>query len=350
MGFFDKVKKALGGAKDAAENAAQQAQQQVTGQPEQQHAAPQAAAAPQQQEEELSAAQEEWRDLQQLIARVESGQVPLNGVDPSDAVGHWKRVFQYEELQGQGLDQDQAAQKMGFAGRDHWDTVNAYVGAKWSELTTDEDGDEIVRVKDEYTNAAMQARMGQMQGMQAAAAAADPNLLAPVDGVSVDQWAGAAATLMSLGGEATPQQVAEALAKFGLDKAKYDAANAGWQAKMQGDTTGAIATKYGEAFTQASAGAGVAGAAQAASGQEPVSFEKYVEVMAAQSAWAEQGLDIQAQLKQTFGIEIGTYSAWAAYWSPKMATDIALSTKYSELEAKYKAQYSVASPDDDLSF
>jgi hypothetical protein len=33
-----------------------------------------------------------------------------------------------------------------------------------------------------------------------------------------------------------------------------------------------------------------------------------------------------------------------------MATDIAMATRYSELEAKFRAKYAVAGQDDDLSF
>lgn len=349
MGLFDSIKKAFGGAKDAAEKAAKEAQAELTGQPAAPAApaapgAPAAAAPAAEPEEELSAGQEEWRDLQQHIAMVEQKGVSLGGLDPADPVGYWKAVFAYEEMQGQGMDPQQALQKLGFADSDHWDIVSTYIAAKWSVLTKDEDGDDVVVQKDEFTNAAMQARMGQMQGMQAAAAAADPTLLEPVGGVSVEMWAGASAAMTKLPPDATPQQVAELLAQFKMDKAMYDQANAGWQAKMQGDTTGVIATKYGEAFTAAT-GAGVG-----ADGGAPVSFEKFVEVMAAQSAWAESGLDVNAQLKAVFGIDAATYGSWGGYWSPKLATDIALTRKYTELEAKFKAKYAGGGQDDDLSF
>ncbi len=348
MGLFDSIKKAFGGAKDAAEEAAKAAAGQISGEPAagQPAAAPAGAAPamPQVQEEELSGGQEEWRDIQQLIARVEQQGISLAGLNPADPESYWKMVFEYERLQGEGMEPQAALQKLGFSDRDHYDLVSAYISGKWSVLTKDEDGDDVVQVRDEFTNAAMKARMGQMQGMQAAAAAADPNLLAPVNGVSIEQWAGAAAAMSRMPPDATPQMVAELLAKFKLDRATYDAAQAGWMEKMQGDTTGAIATKYGAAFTATT------GLDQGAGGGEPCTFEQWVEVMAAQSAWAEAGLDVGATLKQTFNIDVPTYSGWSAYWSPKMATDIAMATRYSELEAKFRAKYAVAGADDDLSF
>jgi hypothetical protein len=297
-----------------------------------------------------SYAQENWKELQQLIARVESGMVQLNGVDWQDPAAIWKHQFAIEEKQGQGMEFHQAAQGIGYTDGEHFRTVMAYCQAKWSYMGRNDDGEEEVLTKDEFTNGAINARMGQMQGMQAAAIAADPNLLAPVDGVTVEQWAAASAQLAGLGNNATPQQVAAVFAKNGLDQQKYNAANEGWQAKMQGDTTGAIATKFGEAFAAAQGQAGGYSMDQrGGSGPEPVSFERFVEIMAAQSAWAEQGMDVNAQLQAVFGINAAEYSRYSSYWSPKMATDVAMIRKYTELEAKYKAKYAGAAMDDDLS-
>lgn len=295
-------------------------------------------------------ARRKWRETQELIAQVERGGVNLCGLDPRDPVGYWQKHFAVEEMQGQGRTFEDAIRSLGFTDRDHWDLVTSYIAAKWSRFGTNDSGEEDVIVDDEFTNAAMKARMGQMAAAQAAAAAADPNLLAPVGGVTVEAWAGASATLAGLGQTATAQQVAEVLARFGMDKAKYDQANAGWAAKMQGDTTGAIATKFGEAFAAAQGQAGGWSNQQAGgSGPEPVSFDKFVEIMAAQGAWAEQGIDVNAQLRATFGIDAATYSRYASYWSPKMATDMALMRRYTQLEAQYKKKYAGRGMDDDLS-
>ncbi|NIR27862.1 MAG: hypothetical protein GWN84_00700, partial [Gammaproteobacteria bacterium] len=64
----------------------------------------------------------------------------------------------------------QGAQQQGYQDMDHFQTVLAYVQAKWSRLGTNEDGEKDVLTDDQFMNAAMEARMGQMAGMQAAAA------------------------------------------------------------------------------------------------------------------------------------------------------------------------------------
>lgn len=300
-------------------------------------------------DEEANYALEQWKELQELIARVESGAVPLNGIDAADPIGIWKHQFAIEEHQGQGMEYDQACQALGYHDGDHFRTVLSYVQAKWSVLGVNDDGEQEVLTKDEFTNAAVKARMGQMQGMREAAAAADPTLLEPVEGVTVEAWAAASAQLAGLGASATPQQVAEVYARHGMDNAKYMLVNAGWQAKMQGDTTAVIATKFGEAFAAAQGQAGGWSMDQnGGSGPEPVSFERYVEVMAAQGAWAEQGMDVNAQLQAVFGINAAEYSRYASYWSPKMSTDMALIRQYTTYEEKYKAKYAGADMDDDL--
>jgi hypothetical protein len=302
-------------------------------------------------DEDLPYAQQEWKELQQLIQRVESSGYDLAGADPNDPVAFWQKEFGIEQAQSDGQSYEQAIAAAGYQNRDHHDTVKSYVGAKWSRLITNDDGEQEVVMDDGYQNAMIQARMGQMQGQMNARAAADPTLLEPVNGVTLEAYAGASAALGGLGEGATPQQVAELLGRYGMDKATYDAAAAGWQAKMQADTSYTLVQKYGEAFAaaQGQAGGWSRDAGAAAQGGEPCTFEHFVEIMAAQSAWAEQGMDVNAQLKAVFGITAMDYSKYSSYWSPKMGMDVAMMRKYTELEAKFKAKYAGAGMDDDLS-
>lgn len=295
------------------------------------------------------AAREEMEELQQLIQRFEASGEDTAGVDWQQPETWWKKQFGHEEMQAAGQDPDEALRELGFRDQDHFYLVRDYVAAKWSRLGKNDDGEDEVTLDDQFQNAAMSARSGQMQQMQQAAMNADPSLLVPVEGVSVETWATAAAEMMQLGGGATVGEVNELLAKHGLTREQYDKAQAGWQAKMQGDTTGVIATKYGEAFQRVQQGAAAAAGGPGANGGEPCSFERFIEVMVAQGCWAEQGLDVSAQLKQTFGIDVGEYSRWGAYWSPKMGMDVALSRQYDSLEKRYKAKYAGAGMDDDLS-
>lgn len=288
-------------------------------------------------------AQEQWADTQKGIARFEATNKLPTGLSWNDPVACWMKLFGVEDSQMKGKDQDAAAQENGFNDYEHYTDCRDYVTWKWSELGTNSDGLADVIVKDEFTNAMMKARMGQHQAAQAAAANSDPTLLQPEDGVTIDQWAGASAAMAGLGANGTMAQVVETLAKFGLDKAKYEKANTAWQAKMQRDTTFVIATKFGEAFSAAQGQGPGAG--------EPCTFEKFCEVMAAQAMWAESGLDVNAQLQSVFSINAGEFSKYSSYWSPKMSTDIAMVRKQQELDKKYRAKYqgSASTADDDLS-
>ncbi len=287
-------------------------------------------------------AQQRWQDLQELIARCEREGLDLVGIDVNDPLTLWQKQFAIEQDEQNGLEHEAAVQKHGFRDRDHWGLVMEYMQAKWSVLGTDADGVPDVVVRDEFHNAALQARMGQVQSMQQAQLDADPSQLEPINGVSLEQWAAAAAAVSKLPQTASRDQVAELLAQHGLDQATFDMASAGWQQRMQNDPTGAISTKYAEAFAGGAAGGG--------GGDEPCSFEFYCEIMAAQAAWAEQGRDVNAELQNTFGITAGDYGQYSQYWAPKMGTDMALMQKQMELQEKYKQKYAGAAMDDDLAF
>jgi hypothetical protein len=288
-------------------------------------------------------AQERWNELQQLIARFEQQGIDLVGVDPNDPVTFFHKQFAIEQETQDGGDYNAACQRQGFRDRFHLQEVADYVQAKWSVLGTDDDGVPDVVIRDEYNNAAIQARMGQVQQMQQAQLSADPSQLEPINGVSLEQWAQASAAMGKLAPTAGDAEVAQLLAQFGLDRATYDMASAGWQQRMQNDPTAAIATKYAEAF----AGGGAAGAG---GGGEPCSFEQYCEIMAAQAAWSEQGRDINAELQSTFGISAADFGQYSQYWAPKIGTDMALMRKQQELDQKYKQKYAGAAMDDDLAF
>jgi hypothetical protein len=288
-------------------------------------------------------AEEKWHETQQFIAQVEAkGPGYLGGLDIKDPIGFYIRQQEFDQHQMDGKSGDAAAQALGYKNRDHFYEVRDYFSAKYSYLGTNDEGQPDVLIKDEFTNAMMQAAMEGMKRKQMAAAMADPTLLQPENGVSVEQWAAASAALAMMAQPATLAQVGELLAKQGLDKPKYDQANTAWQAKMQRDTTGVIATKFGEAFA--------AQQGQGAGAGEPCTFDKFCEIMAAQACWAEQGLDVNAQLQKVFSINAAEYSKYGSYWSPKMATDIAYTRKYTELDKKYRAKYAGAGGmDDDLS-
>ncbi|MDY0003361.1 MAG: hypothetical protein RBU30_18830 [Polyangia bacterium] len=297
-----------------------------------------AASAP---DEDEPYAQQEWREIQEFIAQVEAQGIDLAGMNLADPVSYWVKAFAIEEAEAQGGSKQQAIRQQGFSNDRHWEIASQYFLNKWCELVTNEEGELEVRQKAQFTNGALKARQGQMQAGLAQAEAANPQLLMPVEGVTVEQWAQIASGFTKLSPTSTPADVSRYLAQFGMDKAKYDRVNGEWMNRMSQDHTMVIANKYGAAF---SGSMGVS-----AGGAEPISFERYVEVMAAQEAWAAQGMDVNAQLRAVFGVDAATYGSWGTYWSPRMSTDVELSQRWSTLRDQYIQKYKGAGMDDDLS-
>ena len=294
-------------------------------------------------DEEEDPAQEEWRELQAYIARAEQHAIDLAGIDLGDPVSYWQVYFAIEEAEAMGGNREEAITQQGFRSVDHWEQMSQYVQAKWSELAPDEDGDLAVRIRDDFTNGALHARQGQVQAQIQQNEAANPELLEPVEGVTVDQWAEVAAGMTKLPADATPDDVNQYLLAFGMDRAKYDRVAGEWTTRMSQDSSMVITNKYSAAFTST---VGVTAAAEG--GGEPSSWEKYVEVMVAQEAWAQSGMDVNAQLQAVFGIDAATYGAWSGYWSPKMGTDVGLMNQYDNLRDTYLQKYAGAGLDDDL--
>src|SRR5262249_15404691 len=158
-------------------------------------------------------------------------------------------------------------------------------------------------------------RLHQQKAQQTAAA--NPDLLAPVEGVTIEQYAQISAGIGRCSGT---DDMARFLAGFGLDMAKWERANKGWTAKMSTDTTGTIGLAFSTAFTPAgpaASGGPQAGAAmpgmsgavgQAPAGAEPCSFDKYCEMSGAMAAWSEQGKDVNAMLKEAFNVLAADFS------------------------------------------
>ena len=81
------------------------------------------------------------------------------------------------------------------------------------------------------------------------------------------------------------------------------------------------------------------------------SFDRFVEIMTAQSCWAQQGKDANVMLKKVFNMTAVDWSNASAYWSQKMSTDIKLMTEqFPVLQDKYTKKYmaGVEDPDADL--
>lgn len=168
------------------------------------------------------------------------------------------------------------------------------------------------------------------------------NLLEPVEGVTLEDWAAANAKMTS---GSTKEEICSLL---GIDAPKWDRVNEEWLARMKNDTSFTISKIYAAAFNQSASGNLGKGSASAA---EAISFEKYIEAMVAQDVLGKQGRDAQDVLKD-FGMTVADYSNVSSYWSSKMMSDFSLAMKMQTLMNEYKAKYEAMKPDShsDLEF
>jgi hypothetical protein len=202
-----------------------------------------------------------------------------------------------------------------------------------------------------YTQLAMQTMQNRAQGELAGE-------LAPVEGVSLQQWAGAQARV------ASGQDVNAIISSLGIDRAKWDRVSAEWMARMSRDTTATIATEYGKAFSTAGQGAHAGAAAQGIQGMSnvgatdtqgpPIPLEQWIEIMEAQSAAAQQGRDAN-QVLQSYGMNALAWSNVSSWWSTHfsqnaMKNNGELHRRFSELQAFYQQKFSQPSADGDIRF
>ncbi|MAQ16349.1 MAG: hypothetical protein CMN30_16360 [Sandaracinus sp.] len=219
--------------------------------------------------------------------------------------------------------------------------------------------DSYVFQSQQVMSAAMKAAQRMHQDTMSATAAANPEIVEPIEGVSVELYAqisAKAAQGMDMA------QLEQELASHGLDKATWDRASAGWMQRMQNDTTATIATIYGQAFQSAGQGQfGAAGAAHAATGYdgtaaggaEPIPFEKACEIQGATSAWSKTGQDVNALLQQTFQMNAADWAAANSWWMSQLTADVARFDEYNKKVEMYETQYmgaAAAPTDQDIAF
>lgn len=159
----------------------------------------------------------------------------------------------------------------------------------------------------------------------------NPNL-DPVEGITLEQWAGVNAKLAS--GTSTE----EAIKSIGVDMPKWDRVNNEWLTRMKNDTTFTISQKYSAAFNVGASGNLGSGAQVSAAGSAEFPFEKYVECMVAQDVLGKQGRDAQDVLKD-FGLTVADYSNISSYWTGKMMSDFSLAAKMAQLQAEFTRKY-----------
>lgn len=329
MGLFDKLKGVVKGAQDAMQ------QQQPAQQPQQQQQQAYQQQAAEQQPEDEEPDQDEAQD--------DGDADDWGGWDPNNHEEYWYRLKMIEKAGNDNGDDACDAKAREYGLRD------------WAHMT---------RVKDtfhkyfghthEFMQAAMNAGSRQGREMMGAGAAANPEILLPVEGIDIKTFATTQARAMGVGNDMG--KWAAILAENGMDQAKWDRVNTEWTRRMSGqagdmNATMALMTEYGKYFGQAGQGqygataaanAGVAGNqnhGQGAVGGEPCTLERYAEIGGAQSAWAQQGRDVNQMLQQQFGMNALDWSNLSQYWSAKFAGDYRIAVQYAELQTKYEEQY-----------
>ncbi len=175
-------------------------------------------------------------------------------------------------------------------------------------------------------------------------------LLDPVEGITIEDWAAANAKIVS------GMELSAVLNVLKLEKPVWDAVSAEWNGRMSRDTTFAIATTYGAAFTNSNIGkfAATANAAPAAGGgvglqKTLADFEEYVKIMCHQSAAAGQGIDAVSVLKK-YGLTITDWSTIGMHWGGKISSGMSLAMRMGDLMAKYGAQFASPGASSDIDF
>lgn len=159
-------------------------------------------------------------------------------------------------------------------------------------------------------------------------------LLAPIEGVSIELYAQLATRQASL----SAADFQGLLAQHRLDQATFDRAAQGWQERMRDDPTFTVTKAYSNAFTSAPV-APAAGGAPTAPPRE-MSFELYCEILGAQNAWTRQGKDVNAMLKQVFNLTAVEFATASAPLSQRMMTDPSLAMRMMTLMQQGEQKHS----------
>lgn len=259
---------------------------------------------------------EDWflkleRTRERLMHADEEDLAPMNGPD------------------GEPLDPEEVLLiKLGFQSGNHWECFRSWGVDGWARKMGQNVADFEFRMSGISRDKMMAEKTQAMSGAGGA--------LEPVEGVSMQLWAGTYA------GVAQGKDLDTLLAQAGLDRAKWDRVSAEWMARMTTDTSGTIATAYGAAFAGGSGNGYGAAAAHAASvgvagdlSAEPMPFERYVEAQEAMSAASDRGEDPTAALA-AFGISPADFGNIGGFWSKKMQQEM---TKYHQLYTQYSDKY-----------
>jgi hypothetical protein len=327
MGFFDSIKKALGGVAQEVAHA------------------PRAQYAP---------ASRDVGEVEEEEDTVSNDVFDVAGFDPVGDEGAFFNAVLHMESEGAmgGTDASRAEimQRYGIRNRSHWRDVK---DACYRTLVPHHGSMEVVSQRE------MNFRMGRAQsGIQAnIAARAASGELSPVEGVTLDAWAAINASIVQ------GSSLEDLLKGAAIDRARWDRVSAEWNARMGRDTTAAIATVYGNAFQNASKGkygeyAREANAARTANRdlklEPPITLERYYEIMYEQAYASKQGRDAAQALKD-MGLTIIDWTDIGCFMGYHFHRTAGLRWKEYEavlkgVQQKFQAKYPGIETDVDITF
>lgn len=241
-----------------------------------------------------------------------------------------ERLPALTDADGDPLDPEEVllVHEYGFHSGGHFEKFRNWGTYRWAQQT----GLDFTDCAFRYGGVARERIMAEKAQAMAGAGGA----LAPVEGVTCEQWAQLQARI------AGGANVDALLAQSGIDRPRWDRVSAEWLARMSSDTTFTITTVYGNAFSSAGAGQFSQQAAQAVTqgvggdlGAEPIPFEQYVQILVAQSAASQRGEDANATLA-SFGMTALDWSNLGAYWNKKIQQE---PMKYHQQMTAYQAKY-----------
>lgn len=159
-------------------------------------------------------------------------------------------------------------------------------------------------------------------------------VLADIEGVSLEDYAAAAAFLANGWNEARILEV------LGIDAKAWEKANALWTERMQTDQSFAVMTAYGQYFAAAAAGNKFADSSENVENPYLKRLQKdeefYHELEGARQAAYEAGFDGVEWMKSEYGISLGDFQVAAMKWMTQNTTTMDRMLAYQALK---KAEY-----------
>jgi hypothetical protein len=257
---------------------------------------------------------------------------------PGWSFGDWDNFWmRVHAIEAAGNDSDEALHKAlrkhGLRDKSHFDEVRDQFQERFGDDPAFAQAALDARTRS--TKMQMNARMqGELKGE-----------LAPVEGISLEQWAWVMAKIASGGNPAALLEIAK------LDDATWQRVSAEWNARMSRDTTATIATAYGQAFVATGPGPfGEAGKQTAAAmldpnkkgvdGGPPIPMESWIEITEAQNAASQRGEDAAAVLA-SYGMTPADWGVVGGWWGQHFnANAMKLIGEYNRLSEHYKRKFS----------